>query len=78
MAWASVTLASGKRREIGTMEGDVVTTWPGAPAAEAAHLIEMRKIGCLPVIDEGRVVGIVTEADFVRVALKYFELRDDR
>jgi CBS domain-containing membrane protein len=58
------------------MERDVVTTWPGAPAAEAAHLIETRKIGCVPVLDEGKVVGIVTEADFVRVALKYFELQD--
>jgi CBS domain-containing membrane protein len=58
------------------MEKDVVTTWPGAPAAEAAHLIEGRKIGCLPVLDEGKVVGIVTEADFVRVALEYFELQD--
>jgi len=55
------------------MEKDVITTWPEAPASDAAHLIESRKIGCLPVLDEGKLVGIVTEADFVRFARKYFE-----
>ena len=58
------------------MERDVVTTWPGAPASDAANLIEKCKIGCLPVLDEGKVVGIVTEADFVRFAKKYFERQD--
>ena len=58
------------------MEKDVLTTWPHAPASDAAHLIETRKIGCLPVLDEGKLVGIVTEADFVRFARKYFEDQD--
>lgn len=26
-----------------------------------------RKIGCLPVIENGKLVGIVTETDFVRL-----------
>ena len=46
------------------------------PASDAANLIEKCKIGCLPVLDEGKVVGIVTEADFVRFAKKYFERQD--
>jgi CBS domain-containing membrane protein len=58
------------------MENDVITTWPEAPASDAAHLIERHKIGCLPVLDDGKVVGIVTEADFVRFARKYFERED--
>jgi CBS domain-containing protein len=55
------------------MESDVITTWPEAPAWEAAALMEKHKIGCVPVLDGGKVVGIVTEADFVKVARKLFE-----
>jgi CBS domain-containing membrane protein len=58
------------------MEKDVVTTWPEAPASDAANLIETRKIGCLPVLDDGKVVGIVTEADFVRFARRFLERED--
>jgi CBS domain-containing protein len=40
-----------------------------APAHEAAGLLVRHKIGCLPVLDEARVVvGIVTESDFVALA----------
>ena len=35
-------------------------------AAEAARLMIDHKIGALPVVDGGRLVGIVTESDFVR------------
>ena len=55
------------------METDVLTTTPDAPAAKAALVIERKKVGCLPVLDGGRLVGIVTEADFVRVARKALE-----
>jgi CBS domain-containing membrane protein len=58
------------------MERDVLTTWPDAPASDAASLIEKHKIGCLPVLDEGKVIGIVTEADFVTFARKYFERQE--
>ncbi|HSD50279.1 MAG TPA: CBS and ACT domain-containing protein, partial [Candidatus Methylomirabilis sp.] len=30
---------------------------------EAAHVMASRKIGCLPVVEEGRLVGIVTDRD---------------
>jgi CBS domain-containing membrane protein len=55
------------------METDVLTTTPDAPAAKAARLIETRRIGCLPVLEKGKLVGIVTEADFVRLARKALE-----
>jgi CBS domain-containing protein len=32
---------------------------------EAARLLAERKIGCLPVVEHGRLVGILTEGDFV-------------
>jgi CBS domain-containing membrane protein len=55
------------------MEKDVRTVAPDMPAAEAAELIESHKVGCLPVVANGKLVGIVTAADFVRFARRYFE-----
>ena len=48
------------------MTNDPVTISPDASVAEAAGLMLERKIGCLPVVDRGRLAGILTEADFVR------------
>ena len=59
------------------METNVVSIGPNASAAEAARLIDTKKIGCLPVVDGGKLVGIVTEADFVRYARKLFERDHD-
>ncbi len=47
------------------MSGDVLTTTPDTPLIEAAQILMERKVGCLPVVENGRLVGIVTEADFV-------------
>jgi len=47
------------------MTSDVVTIAPDTALAEAARVMLQRKIGCLPVVEGGRLVGIVTEADFV-------------
>ena len=55
------------------MEKDVLTVDPGTSAAQAAKLLMSHKFGCLPVVDKGKLVGIVTEADFVRFAQRYFE-----
>jgi acetoin utilization protein AcuB len=48
------------------MTGSVVVVDPDRPAAEAARIMLDHKIGALPVVDGGRLVGIVTESDFVR------------
>lgn len=47
------------------MTTDVVTTGPDSPLMEAARLLTERKIGCLPVLENGHLVGILTEGDFV-------------
>ena len=49
------------------MSAEIQTTAPDTPVADAARLMMERKIGCLPVIENGRLVGIVTETDFVRL-----------
>jgi CBS domain-containing membrane protein len=42
-----------------------ITTTPATPLREAAMLMVERKIGCLPVLDGERLVGILTESDFL-------------
>ena len=50
----------------GVMSASVIIVNPDRPIAEAARIMVDHKIGALPVVDEGRLVGIITESDFVR------------
>jgi CBS domain-containing protein len=47
------------------MTTDVATIGPDASLAEAADIMLRRKLGCLVVVEENRLVGILTEGDFV-------------
>lgn len=53
-------------REI--MHQHVRTIGPDDDAAQAAKVLHQTKYGCLPVVDDGDLVGIITEADFVKLA----------
>jgi len=48
------------------MSKDVVTTESDREAWEAAQVLLDRKIGALPVVDRGQLVGIITETDLLR------------
>ena len=48
------------------MTSEVETAEAGQPLEEAAQVMFENKYGCLPVVEGSRVVGILTEADFVR------------
>jgi CBS domain-containing membrane protein len=48
------------------MTSEVETAEPGQWLQEAAQVMFENKYGCLPVVEGSRVVGILTEADFVR------------
>jgi acetoin utilization protein AcuB len=50
----------------GVMSATVIVVDPERPVAEAARIMMDHKIGALPVMAEGRLVGIITESDFVR------------
>lgn len=52
------------------MTTDPVTTTPETPLADAARVMLERKIGCLPVVEDGRLVGLLTESDFLRFAVE--------
>ena len=47
----------------------VHTTTPDTPLKDAAKLMTTHKIGCLPVLDNGKLVGIITEEDFVKLVV---------
>jgi len=55
------------------MAEQVITVTPRTPLAQAAHLLADRKIGCLPVIEAGRLVGIVTETDVLRAFAAFLD-----
>jgi acetoin utilization protein AcuB len=48
------------------MTTGVITVDPERDAVEAARIMLDHKIGALPVVDAGRVVGIMTETDILR------------
>ncbi len=48
----------------------VITVAPSRPAQDAAQLMLDHKIGALPVVDGGRLVGIVTETDLLRAFVR--------
>jgi CBS domain-containing protein len=52
------------------MTPDPVTVAPDTTVTEAARLMSERRIGALPVVDKGRMVGLVTEGDLIMQDVK--------
>jgi CBS domain-containing protein len=48
------------------MKKRVVTAAPDTPIKDVAHLMVEKKIGCVPVVSAGMVVGLVTTTDILR------------
>ena len=57
------------------MVHEVITTTEGMPIEDAAHLMLEHKIGCLPVMRDGKLVGIITESDIFRTFMELFSAR---
>jgi len=53
-------------REI--MTPSPLTADPNMSCRDAIALMRRNRVGCLPVVNDGRLVGIVTESDFMQVA----------
>jgi len=49
------------------MKRDVVTVSPDLPIEEAARVMIDHRIGCLPVVEGGELVGIISDTDIFRV-----------
>ncbi len=54
----------------GSMCRAVETADPMDPVEEAARKMRARKIGCLPVVDDGRLVGIITGLDLLDALMR--------
>ena len=52
------------------MSRDVVTIEPEATLRQAAGIMRGRDVGCLPVVEDGRLVGIVTTSDLLTAVAK--------
>ncbi len=52
------------------MQTNVLTIASDAPLSEAAERMNERKLGCLPVMDGDKLVGILTEGDFLALLSK--------
>ena len=57
-------------REI--MKTTPLTVSPSTPTLEALEMMQSNKIGCLPVVDDGQLVGILTSYDFLVGAARIF------
>jgi CBS domain-containing protein len=55
------------------MKKDPVTVSPVMPTLRAIEIMREYGIGCLPVVHDGRLVGIVTEHDFMNIAGQLLE-----
>jgi tRNA nucleotidyltransferase (CCA-adding enzyme) len=61
-------LAAGRDRLVAElMTRDVVTAEPTTTVRQAANQLRGRHIGCLPIVDRGKLVGIVTISDLLEL-----------
>lgn len=58
-----------------------ITIHPEASIIEAMEIMDSQKIGCLPVVKNNRLVGIITEQNYMKIArrlLKVLDLNKDK
>jgi len=55
------------------MKLDPVTVTPDTPTLNAIALMRSHRVACLPVVERGKLVGILTERDLIEVAAQLFE-----
>jgi CBS domain-containing protein len=71
-----LTTPANKRKtsvgEIMIKPEDLVTVSSDTPTSEAIKLMRRFQFGCLPVVRDGRLLGLVTETELVAVAGRLF------
>ncbi len=66
-------LAKTKVKEV--MKTKVFTTSPDIPIEGAAMALYDKNIGCLPVVDDGKIVGIISDRDIFRALIDITGIR---
>ncbi|MCD1408526.1 CBS domain-containing protein [Vibrio vulnificus] len=59
------------------MHTSIMTVEPKAGLKESALYMQKHKVGCLPVVEKGHLVGIITDTDFVTIAINLLELQEE-
>ena len=59
------------------MVTDIATIDERASLRQAALFIEKHQVGCLPIVTDGVLRGIITDTDFVGVAINLLELAEE-
>jgi CBS domain-containing membrane protein len=52
------------------MTKEVRTVYPDTPALEAALTLRSHGYGCVPVVEQGKLVGMLTDSDFLEYAIQ--------
>ena len=60
------------------MRTDLKTVESSATVKSAAELLLNHKYGCLPVVEKGRLVGILTEADFLKLTISLMDALEEK
>ena len=56
------------RTKVGQIiQGSVISVGPDWPVEEAARVMVDRRIGCLPVVEDDKLIGIISDTDIFRV-----------
>jgi acetoin utilization protein AcuB len=58
------------------MTRNVITISPDISIEEAAILLHDNKIGCLPVVEDGNLVGILTENDVMEILIEVLGMKE--
>lgn len=58
------------------MTRDPATVTPGQPVFEAAKILTTRRIGCLPVVENGELKGILTTTDMLKLLTSLLEAQE--
>jgi len=59
------------------MRRNVMSVDPHAGLKESATYMQKHKVGCLPVVFNQDLVGIITDSDFVTIAIHLLELQEE-
>ena len=66
--WEITRLLSDlKVRDVMVKARDVIHIDPNTPIEQAASVMVKNRVGCLPVVSEGVVVGLITESDLLTI-----------
>ena len=77
LEWLALGKLPSTRKTIvhDVMKTDLLTITPSTDTLTALQLMRERNIGCLPVVDGKKLIGLITAHDFLTVSAKLLEER---